>query len=116
MTGTENTQRERVRLFATGSCEGFDKLRESLASHPEIELVGSSTDVAGGAAALSGGHLDAVLHATRSSTLPADELEAIRQHTRSPLLIVASSGSAGLLDQALDAHVSGVLVVTPLAR
>src|SRR5947207_1420048 len=78
MTGTETTQRERVRLFATGSCEGFDKLRESLASHPEIELVGASTDVAGGAAALAGGHLDAILHATRSATLPADELAAIR--------------------------------------
>jgi hypothetical protein len=43
MSGTETNHRERVRLFATGSCEGFDKLRESLASHPEIELVGSST-------------------------------------------------------------------------
>src|SRR5947208_3997271 len=116
MTGSENTQRERVRLFVTGSCEGFDKLRESLASHPEIELVGSSTDVAGGAAALSGGHLDAVLHATRSSTLPADELEAIRQHTRSPLLIVASSGSAGLLEQALDADVSDVLLLPQLVE
>src|SRR5918912_1287612 len=61
MSGTETTQRGRVRLFATGSCEGFDKLRESLASHPEIELVGSSTDVAGGAATLAGGHLAAVL-------------------------------------------------------
>src|SRR2546429_5347080 len=116
MTGTETTQRERVRLFATGSCEGFGKLRESLASHPEIEMVGTSTDVAGGAAALSGGHLDAVLHATRSSTLPADELDAVRQHTRAPLLIVASSGSAGLLEQALDADVSDVLLLPQLVE
>ena len=98
MSGTDTTQ-QRVRLYATGSCEGFDKLRDSLASHPEIELVGSSTDVAGGASALAGGHLDAVLHATRSATLPADELAAIREHTRAPVLIIASSGSAGLLDQ-----------------
>jgi pilus assembly protein CpaE len=116
MSGTDTHQRERVRLYATGSCEGFDKLRESLASHPEIELIGSSTDVAGGVAALAGGHLDAVLHATRSTTLPADELAAIRGHTRAPVLIVASSGSAGLLEQALDADVSDVLLLPQLVE
>src|SRR4051795_7660418 len=106
-SATETTQRERVRIYATGSCEGFEKLRDSLASHPEIEMVGSSTDVAGGAAALAGGHLDAILHATRSTTFPAEELNAIREHTRAPVLLIASSGSAGLLDQALDADVPG---------
>jgi pilus assembly protein CpaE len=117
LTPAPDTQtRERVRLFATGSCEGFDKLRESLATHPEIELVGASVDVAGGASALAGGHLDAVLHATRSTTLPADELAAIREHTRAPVLIVASSGSAGLLEQALDADVSDVLLLPQLVE
>ena len=116
MTPAPDTQRERVRLFATGSCEGFEKLRESLASHPEIELVGASTDVSGGAAALAGGHLGAVLHATRSSALPAEELAAIREHTQCPILIVASSGSAGLLDQALDADVSDVLLLPQLVE
>jgi pilus assembly protein CpaE len=116
LTPAPDNHRERVRLYATGSCEGFEKLRESLASHPEIELIGSSTDVAGGAAALAGGHLDAVLHATRSSTFPADEVAAIREHTRSPVLIVASSGSAGLLEQALDADVSDVLLLPQLVE
>jgi pilus assembly protein CpaE len=112
----DNTQRERVRIYATGSCEGFDKLRESLASHPEIELVGASTTVSEGASALAGGHLDAVLHATRSSSLPADELAAVREHTRAPLLVVASSGSAGLLEQALNADVSDVLLLPQLVE
>jgi pilus assembly protein CpaE len=114
MSGTDTNNR--VRLYATGSCEGFDKLRESLASHPEIELVGSSVDVAGGAAALAGGHLDAVLHATRATALPADELNAIRQHTQAPVLIVASSGSSGLLEQALDAAVADVLLLPQLVE
>jgi pilus assembly protein CpaE len=114
--GIETTQRERVRLYATGSCEGFDKLRESLASHPEIELVGSSTTVGEGAAALAGGHLDAVLHATRGVTLPADELAAIREHSRAPVLIVASSGSSGLLEQALEADVADVLLLPQLVE
>jgi pilus assembly protein CpaE len=116
MPGTDTTQRERVRLYATGSCEGFDKLRDSLASHPEIEMVGSSTDVQDGAGALAGGHLQAVLHATRSTTFPADEINSIRQHTRAPILLVASSGSAGLLEQALDADVSDVLLLPQLVE
>ena len=114
MSDAEKTNR--VRLFATGSCEGFEKLRDSLASHPEIELVGSSVDVAGGAAALAGGHLDAVLHATRSTTLPADELAAIRSHTQAPVLIVASSGSSSLLDQALETDVADVLLLPQLVE
>jgi pilus assembly protein CpaE len=111
---TEATQR--VRVYATGSCEGFDKLRESLASHPEIELVGASTNVADGAAALAGGHLDAVLHATRGASLPADELAAIREHSRAPILMLASGGSSGLLEQALDADVADVLLLPQLVE
>jgi len=113
---TETTQRERVRLFATGSCEGFEKLCESLAGHPEIELVGATMSVAEGAAALAGGHLDAVLHATRGATLPADELAAIREHSRAPVILVASSSSAGLLDQALDADIADVLLLPQLVE
>jgi pilus assembly protein CpaE len=112
---TETTH-QRVRVYATGSCEGFDKLRESLANHPEIEMVGASTSVADGAAALAGGHLDAVLHATRGASLPADELAAIREHSRAPVLILASSSSAGLLEQALDADVADVLLLPQLVE
>jgi pilus assembly protein CpaE len=114
--GSETTQRERVRVYATGSCEGFEKLRDSLANHPEIEMVGASMHVADGAAALAGGHLDAVLHATRGAYLPADELAAIREHTRAPVLILASSSSAGLLEQALDADVADVLLLPQLVE
>src|SRR5881296_2428588 len=116
MSTPETTQRQRVRVYATGSCEGFDKLRDSLAGHPEVELVGASTNVADGAAALAGGHLDAVLHATRAASLPADELAAIREHSRAPILIVASSSSSGVLEQALDADVADVLLLPQLVE
>ena len=115
MSTHETTQRERVRVFATGACEGFEKLRESLAGHPEIELVGASANVDDGAAALAGGHLDAVLHATRSASLPADELAAIREHTRAPVLVVASSGSSRMLEEALDSEVADVLLLPQLS-
>jgi pilus assembly protein CpaE len=117
MSGSQQTtERERVRIYCTGSSEGFEKLRESLAGHPELDLVGASVAVAEGAAALAGGHLDAVLHATRGASLPADELAAIREHTRAPVLIVASGGSQSMLEQALDADVADVLLLPQLVE
>ena len=116
MSTPETSHRERVRVYATGSCEGFEKLRDSLAAHPEVELVGSSNSVADGAAALAGGHLDAVLHATRSTSLPRDELAAIREHSRAPVLIVASAGSSRMLEEALDAEVADVLLLPQLVE
>jgi pilus assembly protein CpaE len=115
-SATEKAQRERVRIYATGSCEGFEKLRDSLANHPEIEMVGSSVSAVDGAGALAGGHLEAVLHATRDSTFPADELASIREHTRAPVLLVASNGGSGLLEQALDSDVSDVLLLPQLVE
>ena len=78
------TDRNRVRVFATGACEGLHELLSALAGHPEIELVGSNERVHDAAATLTGGHLQAVLHATRGSSLPTDDLAAIREHTRRP--------------------------------
>src|SRR6266699_3018307 len=116
MSTPQTTERERVRVYATGACEGFEKLRESLGNHREIELVGASVNVADGVAALAGGHLDAVLHATRSASLPADELAALREHTRAPVLVVASSGSSRMLEEALDADVADVLLLPQLVE
>src|ERR671937_1828403 len=116
MSTPQTTERERVRIYASGACEGFEKLRDSLGNHPEIEFVGASAHVADGAAALAGGHLDAVLHATRSASLPGDELAAIREHTRAPVLIVASSGSSRMLEDALEADVADVLLLPQLVE
>src|SRR5207247_756430 len=55
---------ERLRIFATGSCEGLDEILQVLAIHDGIELIGSSENVTDAAGPLSGGHLDVVLHAT----------------------------------------------------
>src|SRR5712691_10286492 len=116
MSTPQTTERPRVRVYATGACEGFEKLRDSLGNRAEIELVGASAHVADGAAALAGGHLDAVLHATRSASMPADELAAIREHTRAPVLVVASSGSSRMLEEALDADIADVLLLPQLVE
>src|ERR687895_1763223 len=79
-----------------------------------MELVGRSQTVREGAGALAGGHLQAVLHGTRSSELPEDDLAAIREYTRAPIVLLASGEASLLLDAALEADVADVLLLPQL--
>ena len=108
--------REKVRIFVTGHCDGLPELREALERHGEIELVGWSEGVRESASTLTGGHLQVVLHGTRASSLPADDLAAIREHTRAPLILLASGESSALLEEALEADVSDVLLLPQMTE
>src|SRR6187401_15235 len=112
--GNEFATKSPNRIYVTGDCDGLPDLRDALAAHPEVELVGSATSVAEAAATLTGGHLNVVLHATRASSLPVNELAAIREHTRAPLILLASNGSPALLEQALEHDVADVLLLPQL--
>ncbi|HEX6491772.1 MAG TPA: AAA family ATPase [Gaiellaceae bacterium] len=111
---SELTSRDRVRVFVTGACDGLEDLREALGKHPEVDLVGWSDNVLEGASTLTGGHLQLVLHATRSATLPANDVAAIREYTKAPVILLASGGSPSLLEDALDAEVADVLLLPQL--
>ena len=113
---TPVTTREHVRIFVTGSCDGLPELRDALERHGEVEVVGWSDGVVDSASTLTGGHLQVVLHGTRSSTLPVDELAAIREHTAAPVILVASGESSVLLEEALDADVSDVLLLPQMTE
>ena len=113
---TQAPSREKSRVFITGSCEGLDELFDALERHGEIELVGRSDSVREGGGPLSGGHLQVILHATRSSALPVDELAAIREYTRAPIVLLASGESSALLEDALDADVADVLLLPQLTE
>ena len=110
----EQTSRDSVRVFVTGVCDGLPDLREALGKHPEIELVGWSDNVLEGASGLTGGHLQVVLHATRSATLPANDVAAIREYTKAPVILLASGGSPSLLEDALEADVADVILLPQL--
>jgi pilus assembly protein CpaE len=114
--GTETAvkTKERARIYVTGDCDGLPDLREALGSHPELELVGSASQVGEAAPTLTGGHLQVVLHATRSTTLPVNELAALREHTRAPVILLASNGSPALLEEALEHDVADVLLLPQL--
>jgi pilus assembly protein CpaE len=105
-----------IRIYLTGACEGFEKLRDALSQQPGLELVGSNDQVAAAAGALAGGHLDCVLHGTSAPTLPAHELATLREHTRVPILLVASGESSELLDEALGADVADVVLLPQLTE
>jgi len=113
---TQAPSREKSRVFITGGCEGLDELSEALERHGEIELVGRSDSVREGGGPLSGGHLQVILHATRSSALPVDELAAIREYSRAPIVLLASGESSALLEDALDADVADVLLLPQLTK
>src|SRR5919198_6484198 len=113
-TDKRSTRREHARVFVTGDCDGLPDLRDALANHPEIELIGSAGQVAEAAPTLTGGHLQVVLHATRSATLPVNEIAALREHTRAPIVLLASNGSPDLLEEALEHDVADVLLLPQL--
>src|SRR5262249_42750031 len=66
--------------------------------------------------ALQGGPLDCAPHATNSSSLPPHEIATIREHTRVPLLLIASGEASALLDDALGADISDVVLLPALAE
>jgi pilus assembly protein CpaE len=110
------SDKSNIRVFAIGSCDGFPEILRALDSNDEVELVGARETVAEAASALSGGHLEAVLLAARGSELPADELAAIREHTRAPVIMVCAGGGGTLLEEALEAGVADVLPLPQLTE
>src|SRR5258708_4295294 len=104
-----------IRVYFTGTCDGFDALRGALAEHVEIDAVGHSEHVAAAASTLAGGHLDCVVHATRAAEFPAAEVAAVREQTRGPVILVASGGeAAGMLEEALELDVADVILLPQL--
>jgi len=105
-----------LRVYITGSCEGLPEIVEALGIHGGVELVGITEDVPEAASALTGGHLDAVIHATRGSEFPKDAYSAIREYTRAPVILLCSGECSGILADALDAEVADVIPLPQLTE
>jgi pilus assembly protein CpaE len=98
----QNTPEKRTRVHLSGSCEGLEKVREGLTGHDAIELVGYEPDVRDAVGPLAGGHLDVVLHATRASALPLDEVAHIREYTRAPIVLITPGASTTVVEEAIE--------------
>jgi pilus assembly protein CpaE len=112
----QQQENENTRIYFTGHCEGLPELRDALAARDDLEVVGRSDHVAQATGVLAGGHLDCVVHATRTETFPATEVAAIREQTRAPIVVVASGAATGLLEGALEADVADVLLLPQLVE
>ena len=106
-----------TRIYLTGMCEGFEKLRDALAQQPGIEVVGFS-DAAGAATGALAGRASRLRPARDAARrrFPADEIATIREHTRAPIILVASGEAAALLEDALEADVADVLLLPQLTE
>ncbi len=91
-----------IRVFITGACAGLAEVRQALGSHPEIEIVGTAVEPARAAQKLASSNAQVVLHgSSRGDRLPAEDVEAIRQATAAPIVLVTSGSANGLLQEAL---------------
>jgi pilus assembly protein CpaE len=102
MSTPEHNNQPRTRVHVSGACEGLEQVRDALAHHSAIELVGYEADVRDAVGPLAGGHLDVVLHATRADMLPSTEIATIREHTRAPLILVTPGAAEMVIDQAIE--------------
>ena len=107
--------RDPIRIFVTGNCDGLEPLLDALNQHDDVEVVGFSENVADAFAPLAGGHLQVVLHGTRDAHLPVHEIASIREHTQAPIILLASGESSQLLNEALETDVADVLLLPQLA-
>ena len=113
---SDNATRAPLRVYVTGSCEGLFEIVEALRIHEDVELVGTTDSVVEAASALTGGHLDAIVHAIRGSDFPRDEYAAIREYTRAPVILLSSGECSGILAEALDAEVADVIPLPQLTE
>jgi pilus assembly protein CpaE len=108
---------EAIRLYLTGDCDGLEALHSALEELDEVEVVGWNTVIEAAVAPLAGGHLDCILHATRGATFPAADLATIREHTRAPIVLVASGAEAAtMLERALENDLADVLLLPQLTH
>ena len=114
MSHENGHHRDAIRIFVCGSCEGSSSVVEAIAHESDFELVGVSQTATEATSTLAGGHLNVVLYATDSQTLPGDELAVVREHTRAPVVILSSGEASQLLTQALEADVADVLLLPQL--
>ena len=103
-----------IRICLCGECDGIEPLTNQLAHHDEIELVAQAPTPAEAAGVLAGGHLDCVVLATNGPEFPGLEVAAIREHTRASIVVLAATASETMIDKAVEADVSDLLLLPQL--
>ncbi len=104
-----------IKVFITGAANGLAEVREGLADHPEVELVGTAADPAKAGTKLAESGAQVILHGTTATDhIPAAEIEAIRGVTAAPIVLVTSATANALLSEALSAGIFDVVLLPQL--
>jgi pilus assembly protein CpaE len=102
-----------VRVYLTGSIEGLAPLRDGIAAHPGVQVVGLAADptTAGRALAESGAHV--IVHSSPTADrFPAGDVEAIRALTAAPVVLLVPALNDDLLGDAVAAGILDVAVLS----
>jgi len=106
-----NSNTPPIRVFISGACAGLAEVRQALGTHPEIELVGTAVEPGRAAQKLAASNAQVILHgSSRGDRLPIEEIEAIRQATTAPVIVVTSGAADGLLREAVTNGLEVVLL------
>ncbi len=91
----------RTRTWLTGDTDWLPDQRERLALHPELEVLADASPA----------RADVVLLATDEPVVPLARVAALREHTTAPIVLLASTPSSALADEAAAAGLADVLVM-----
>ncbi len=104
-----------IKVFITGAANGLAEVREGLADHPDVELVGTAADPAKAGAKLAESSAQVILHGTTATDhVPTGEIEAIRGVTAAPIVLVTSASANAILSEALAAGIFDVVLLPQL--
>ncbi len=104
-----------IKVFITGAANGLAEVREGLADHPEVELVGTAADPGKAGTKLAESGAQVILHGTTATDhVPTSEIEAIRGVTAAPIVLVTSASANAILSEALAAGIFDVVLLPQL--
>jgi pilus assembly protein CpaE len=103
--------RSSTRVCAIGTWKGLPDLLATLGSENDVEVVHTGKHLADVEKAIENGNVEAVLYVTEAGSGWRDELAAIRETSSAPVVLLASSKSGAVLDEALDAGVAEALLL-----
>lgn len=104
-----------IRIFISGACAGLAEARDALASHRDIELVGTASEPSKAGSKLASTGAQVILHALqRPDTVPTDEIAKIREHTSAPIILLVTRSTSSLLDEAVELGLNDVMLLPQL--
>jgi pilus assembly protein CpaE len=104
-----------IRIFISGACAGLAEARDALASHRDIELVGTASEPSKAGSKLASTGAQVILHALqRPDTVPTDEIAKIREHTSAPIILLVTRSTSSLLDEAVQLGLNDVMLLPQL--